>query len=361
MKPFALFVLTLWLGGGAAFSQPQIGRVEFGQPIWSDSQRRAGVLFQDGAQSIPVAGGTLWTFGDTFIGKPLPGQPPQNPQITGSVWATFAWLPAGKTNLPPALEYITDTNGVAACPLKLFPDEDQKHLRLWPSDGISLGLSVYLYYSMIETTDQPGPWNFHGIGAGLAVAGLPVKQFTRLRPGGNCQFPVNPIQILRNDGTLYLYEISSKPKGLILARVGVEQIENPSAYEFFTGVNWSTNHAEAKVVLREAYGQVSIVWIPALRRHVMATSSDFSHPLEIQLRESRQPEGPWSAPVRIAVPELPGKKTQLVYCTFLHPELSDTNSLRLVATFCRTLEGNWALSNPEWLTILLAADTAVKP
>jgi len=335
--------------------------VEFGQPIWHDSQRRAGVLFQDGAQSIPVKGGALWTFGDTFIGKPQAGQPPQNSQITGSVWATIAWLPDGMTNLPPTLEYVTDTNGIAACPLKLFPEEDQKHVRLWPADGISLGSRLYLYYSMIETTDQPGPWNFHGIGSGLAVADLPVKQFTRLRPAGSCQFPVNPIQILRQGETLYLFEISSKPKGLILARVVAQQIENPTAYEFFTGDRWSTNRAAVKVILREAYGQVSIAWIPALRRYVMATSSDFSRPLEIQLRESLQPEGPWSAPVRLAVPDLPGKKTQLVYCTFLHPELSDQNSLRLVATFCRTLEGSWALSNPEWLTILLAPDTAAKP
>src|ERR1035441_9707675 len=139
MKPLALFILTLLLCGCPAFSQLQVAHVEFGVPVWNDSQRRAGVLFQDGSQSIPVEGGALWTFGDTFIGKPQPGQPPMNPQITGSVWATFAWLPAGKTNLPPTLEYVLDTNGVAACPLTLFPEEDHKHLRLWPTDGIGIG------------------------------------------------------------------------------------------------------------------------------------------------------------------------------------------------------------------------------
>ncbi len=308
-----------------------------------------------------LEGGTLWTFGDTFIGKPQPGQPPKNSQITGSVWATFAWLTVGKTNLPPKLEYILDTNGVAACPLKLFPDEDQKHSRLWPMDGIGIGSRVYLYYSMIETGEKSGPWNFRGVGSGLAVADLPLTRFTRLRPGGQCQFPVNPIQILRVNESLYLYEVSSNPKGLILARVGVKQIENPAAYEFFAGDNWSTNRARAKVVLREAYGQVSIIWIPAMRCYLMATSSDFSHPHEIQLRESSQPEGPWSAPTRIAVPEMPGKKTQLIYCTFLHPELSETDPLRLVATFCRILEGNWELSNPGWVTITLAPNLDSKP
>jgi hypothetical protein len=357
MKQFALFILSVLLGGCAAVSPPRVRQVEFGRSIWAEGQRRAGVLFQDGAQAIPVEGGTLWTFGDTFIGKPQPGQPPQNPQITGAHWTTIALLPAGSTNLPPALEYFTDSTGVTACPLELFPEEDQKHCRMWPADGISLGSRIYLYYSMIETSDAPGPWNFHGIGAGLAVASQPLQRFTRLRPDGQWRFPVNPIQIVRENESLYLFEVSSNPKGLILARVSVAKVENPAAYEFFTGGKWSKNRAAAKVILREAYGQVSVAWVPAARQYVMATSSDFFHPREIQLRQSRRLEGPWSAPMRIAVPEVPGKKTSLVYCTFLHPELTGGNSPRLVVTFCRMLAGNWELCNPEYVTITLEPDS----
>jgi hypothetical protein len=65
----------------------------------------------------------------------------------------------------------------------------------------------------------------------------------------------------------------------------------------------------------------------------------------------KQLEGPWSAPVRIAVPELAGKKTSLVYCTFLHPELGGVDAGRVVVTFCRSLKGNWELSNPEWVVM----------
>jgi hypothetical protein len=111
-----------------------------------------------------------------------------------------------------------------------------------------------------------------------------------------------------------------------------------------------------KVIFREAYGQVSVMWVPALRRYLMATSSDFFHPHEIQFRQAKQIEGPWSAPARIPVPEMPGKKTTLVYCTFFHPELSDDQSLRFVATFCRMLAGNWELSNPEYVIITFKPD-----
>ena len=352
---FSVAVIALALAGCAA-APPRVARVEFGRSIWTEGQRRASVLFQDGGQSLPVAGGALWAFGDTFYGATATNATPQLSQCKGAQSTTIAFLPTGQTNLPPALEYFTDSNGVVANPFEYLPDEDLKHHRIWPGDGISIGSRIYLSYSVIVVTDEPGPWNFHGIGAGLAVAETPLGHFVRLRPNGQWRFPVNPAQILREGDWLYLPEISDAPKGLILARVNAPEIENPAAYEFFTGKGWSTNRADVKVVFREAYGQISVMWVPALRRYLMATSSDFFHPHEIQFRQAKQIQGPWSAPARIPVPEMPGKKTALVYCTFFHPELSDDQSLRFVATFCRMLTGNWELSNPEYVTITFKPD-----
>jgi Domain of unknown function (DUF4185) len=349
-----VLLVAVALTGCAASAPPRIQRVEFGSPIWAAGQRRAGVLFQDGAQAISVAGGTLWLFGDTFIGKPKPDQSPHRSQITGMIGTTIAFLPGGQTNLPPQLDYFIDQNGAVTNPLALFPEESAATNRMWPLGGISIGRRVYLYYSMIEQTTNPSPWNFRSTGGGLAVTDKPLRRFVRLRPDGRWKFPVEPIQVSREGNLLYLFELSSEPKGLILARVDASQIENPAAYEFFTGNGWSKNRAGVKVILREAYGQVSVSWIPAWKRYVMATSSDFFHPREIQLRQAPRLEGPWSPPTRIAVPELPGKTTTLVYGTFLHPELSDEKSLSFVATFCRLLAGDWELSNPEWMTVTFA-------
>ena len=349
-----LFLLA-WISQltGCSSIPPETSSVHFGGPIWQEGQRRAQIFFQDGGQSFAVPGGTLWTFGDTFFGQAAAGTVPTNKHLAGSVSATLAWLPAEKHSLPPTLSYLTGADGRARSPLTLFPEEDPKHLRLWPLDGISIGRKIYLFYAMVATTDAPGPWNFHGVGAGLAVAGGPMQAFTRLRPDGNCHFPISPIQVLREGEWLYLYEISDQPKGLVLARVGVNHIEQPAEYQFFTGQAWDTNRARATVILREAYGQVSIAWVSAMKSYVMATSSDFSHPHEIQLRTSSQPGGPWQLLRRVAIPEIPGKQTELVYCTFLHPELSRQNSGQLVLTFCRILKGVWELSNPEWMTLQL--------
>ena len=348
------FVLLALALTGCATAPLRVTRVEFGGPIWSEGQRRAGVLFQDGAESIAVPGGTLWLFGDTFFGRPQPGQPPQRSQIKGAHGTTIAFLSGGQTNLPPALNYLVDAAGMATNPLSLFPDESSATYRMWPLGGIAIGGRVYLFYSMIEKIDGLAPWNFRGVSGGLAVAEKPLHSYARLRPEGRWQFPVEPIQVVREGDQLYLFELSSKPKGLILARVKAQAIENPAAYEFFNGQGWSNRRTDVEVMLHDAYGQVSIVWVPSRRCYLMATSSDFSRPREVQIRESRRLEGPWSAPVRIAVPELPGKKTTLVYGTFLHPELSDQKSRRFVATFCRALTGEWELSNPEWVTLTLA-------
>jgi hypothetical protein len=339
---------------GCVATPLQVERVEFGQPIWTEGQRRAGVLFQDGAQTIAADGGSLWLFGDTFISKAKVKDLPTRAQIAGARGTTIAFLPKGQTNLPPQLDYFVDTNGVADYPFEPIPDESPAKYRIWPDGGVALGSRVYLYYSLIQVNDaKPAPWNFQGVGGGLAVADGPMKTFVRLRPDNQWRFPVEPIQVVRNGSALYLFEISEKPKGLILARVPIGKIEDPGAYEFYGGDGWSKNREDVKVILREAYGQTSVQWVPDRERYLMATSSDFSHPKEIQLRESRALEGPWSKPVRIAVPDFPKKKTNLVYCTYLHPELTAPGSLRLVATFCRILDGDWELSNPEWVTITL--------
>ena len=347
---FFLAGLGLCLTGCATRELPavRVRQAEFGGSIWSEAQRRAGVLFQDGAQSIPVAGGTLWLFGDTFYGRTPPGLPPQNSQIKGSDWTTLAFLPAGLTQLPPTLTYFTNADGAVSNAIALLAGEDAKHRRIWPDGGIGIGPKIYLYYSMIGTTDEPGPWNFHGLGGGLSVSDKPLNPFTRLQPDGQWKFPVEPIQVVREKEMLYLLEVSHEPQGLILARVKCAQLEDPAAYRFFTGDGWSKNRADAKVVLRQAYGQVSVMRLPRTGKYLLATSSDFSHPREIQLWQAKRLEDPWSAPARIAVPEMPGKKTNLVYCTYLHPELSDPHSTRVVVTFCRILDGDWNLSNPEW-------------
>ncbi len=332
---------------------PVVASTEFRGEIVSAWSDRAGVMFQDGGQPIAVPGGALWVFGDTFLGRRT--DPATRRTITGAVSNTIAFLPDGSSEFPPALKYFVGPDGVAAAPLSFFPQEQPDKLRMWPLGGVAVGGRTYLFYSMIEVTDAPGPWNFRGLGSGLAVGQAPLGGYQRLTPGGSWNFSAAADCVLPFDGFLYCYEISTPPgqEGLIIARVAPDRIEDPAAYRYFTGQDWLPQHQSAKVILREAYGQVSVVWNPALRSLLMATSSDFFHPQEFQLRTAANPWGPWSQPTRIAVPPRAGKTTNLVYCTFIHPELSSDDGREITLTFCRMLAGNWELSNPELVRVRL--------
>lgn len=364
-------------GAGRA-AGPPVQFVQSHGPIWSNAMAQARVLYQDGGAPIQGDGGALWVFGDTFMGRMRDGnmfQPSKesNPTMEGAVSATIAWLPAeASAELPPRLRYFVNESGKVQSPLEWRSGEIPERLRMWPLGGVALDGATYMYYAMIEITDAAPPWNFRGIGGGLAKARHPLGMFERLAPGGDWKFPVEAICTLQRDGFVYLFEVAGEgPKrGLRLARVAEAQIEHPERYEYCTGLNvrgepsWSTKQSEMGVLLSDVYGQFSLAWNARLGAYLAVTSSNVFHPEEMQFRTAPHPWGPWSQPTRIAVPphaatdgtRPSGKKTRLVYCAALHPELSAADGGEVVVTYCRMLEGDWELSNPEMLRLRVGSD-----
>jgi hypothetical protein len=255
--------------------------------------------------------------------------------------------------------YFTAPNGKAANPLSLLPGESPDLLRIWPLGGVSLRGKTYIYYAMIQKTDGQAPWNFKDIGGGLASSPTPLGAYTRILHGSEWRFPIQPFQVLPVGDTLYLYQIRGEPplKGASLARVPARSIEDPAAYEWFNGLTprgqptWSREPTQSAVVLPEAAGQFSVAWNQTLHAWLGVTSSDFLHPREIQFRTAPNPWGPWSPPTRLPVQDKPGKTTDLIYCTAIHPELSTPDGSEVALTFCRILHGEWELSNPELVRV----------
>ncbi len=342
-------------------------------PIWSSAMAQACVLYHDGGAPIQGERGALWIFGDTFLGHTRDGSlaPPSkesNPVVQGAISATIAWLPAeSSATFPPKLQFFVDESGRAKSPLAWRSDETPEKLRMWPLNGVMLGGSTYLYYAMIQITDAPPPWNFRGIGGGLAKSSQPLGMYERLAPGGDWRFPVEAISTLKRDGFVYLFEVAGDgdKRGLRLARVGENKIEHPDQYEFCEGLDsrgmprWTADRAKIAVLLSDVYGQFSLAWNARLGCYLAATSSNIFHPEEIQFRTAPQPWGPWSLPTRLAVPphmtsagDRPsGKKTRLIYCAAIHPEIASPDDGVISVTFCRMLEGDWELTNPELLRV----------
>lgn len=350
------------LGPGCTTSNPtqsladapfRIVHTELPGCLWNDAHARAKIISQDGGESFAVPGGAIWAFGDTFKGSRAADGAPH--YAGGAESCTIAFLPTNASFFPPTFEYLVSTNG-AMSPFDYFTNEPPARFRIWPLGGVYLNGQSYLFYSLIEIFG-PGSWDFRGVGSGLARSAAPLGHYDRLRPKGDWHFPVAPTQVLAADGWLYLYEIAdtNRPQGVILARARQEKIEDPTAYEFYAGPgpHFSTRKTDAAILVHNIPGQVSVAWNACLGKYIMASSSDLLYPREIRFLVADAPYGPWSAPVaRVQMPaRLQGKRVDLIYCAYFHPEVFRDNGRVMNLTVSTGLKDAGFDSNCEMLEV----------
>jgi hypothetical protein len=335
----------------------EIVQTNFLGSLWNESHARASVVSQDGGQSFAVPGGAIWAFGDTFKGSRSADGTPHF--AGGAVSCSIAFLGGIARNYPPAFNYLVSSNGDVVSPFEYLPNEQPvEHYRIWPGGGIHVNGQYYLFYSLIEVFGK-GQWDFRGIDSGLGRSTMALGPYERLQPHGDWRFPIAPSQVVEADGWLYLFEIREfrGKQGVVLARVRPEKIEDPDAYEFHTGAGreFSSRKDAAALLVKNVPGQVSVAWNSYLKKYVMASSSDFDHPREIRFLVADAPYGPWRQPVaRIEVPEYrQGKRVELVYCAFLHPELFRENGRVMNLTYSLILQNAGFDANCEMVEIRL--------
>jgi hypothetical protein len=351
------------LFSGCSFTSPaknssagytfELVKTNFLGSLWNESQAKARVVSQDGGESFTVPGGAVWAFGDTFKGSRAADGTPHFEG--GAVSCSLAFLPEGARTYPPEFQYFVSSNGVVS-PFRYFPDESLKRNRIWPNGGIHLNGHNYLYYYLIEVYGN-GSFDFRITGSGLARSEAALGPYERLRPNGDWRFPVAPTQILEKDGWIYLFSIADLhgKRGVALARVRPEKIEDPRAYEYYAGTGpiFSPDKKAAAILVNNIAGQTSVAWNGYLRKYVMAGSSDFSHPFTISFYLANSPWGPWSGRVaQVKVPEIrQGKHVNVVYCTYFHPELFQENGRIMILTFTPGLKDSGFDGNCEMLEL----------
>ena len=356
----ALALMIALASGSTALSAPKVKsfdiiRTNFLGSVWNEAHARASVVSQDGGQSFVVPGGAVWAFGDTFKGSRSADGTPHF--AGGAVSCSIALLGENAGSYPPAFTYFASSN-VVVSPFEYFTNEPAERYRIWPLGGIHVRSRNYLYYSLIEVFGN-GQWDFRGAGSGLGRSQTALGPYERLRPHGDWRFPVEPSQVIQAGGWLYLFEIKEfgNQSGVALARVRPDKIEDPDAYEFYTGAGpkFSARPESASLLVENVPGQVSVAWNPYLQKYVMASASDFDHPREIRFLVAKAPYGPWGVPVaRIEVPErCQGKRVELAYCAYLHPELFRNNGRVMNLTFSPGLQDAGFDGNCEMVEIEL--------
>ncbi len=329
-------------------SRYQINNINFLGDVWSKGQKESNVISQDGGYSNIISNGSLWWFGDTFLGKNIGVD---KFDVTGNLSCSLAFLPKSKfeSNLPPKLQYLCNEQGTAIQAIEYFSNESPKKIRLWPLSSIAVNNKYYVYYSYIEKTGN-GIWDFKTLGTGLAVSDIAFAQYKRIVKDDHFLYPVSPVALVESNGWLYCYSIGKNGKGLTLSRVKAYKIEDKNAYEYYVGGgNFSKNRERQIQILDDVYGQISIAYIEYLDSYLMASSSSFFAPCEIQFFISKTAIGPWEKiDARLKVPEYTqGSKIELVYCAYFHPELFKDNGKVLNMTYSVMLKDRWFNVNNE--------------
>ncbi len=362
---FVALGLTAMLSGCSPSStaeKPQAGPFEivhtrFFGSLWNWAHAKASIVSQDGGESFVVPGGAIWVFGDTFRGSRSAEGAPQ--YAGGAFSPAIAFLADTAKPYPPMFNFLVSSNGGGIPAIDFLPDEKPvERYRIWPLGGIHVNGQFYLFYSLIEVFGG-GQWDFRGVGSGLGRSSVALGTYERLRPHGDWRFPVDPTQVIEADGWLYLFGIKEfkGKQGVTLARVRPEKIEDPAGYEFYAGAGqaFSPRKEAAAVLVKNVPGQVSVAWNPYLKKYVMASSSDFDHPREIRFHIADAPYGPWTSPVAcIEVPEIrQGKRVELAYCAYLHPELFRENGRVMNLTYTPGLHDAGFDDNCEMVEIEL--------
>lgn len=332
-----------------------IAHARFDGSLWNESHARASIISQDGGESFTVPGGAIWAFGDTFKGSRSADGTPHF--AGGAISCAIAFLGEHARSYPPAFNYLVSSNGGAISPFEFLPGErPTERYRIWPLGGIHVNGQCYLFYSLIEVFGN-GQWDFRGVASGLGRSAVALGPYERLQPHGDWRFPVAPTQVIEADGWLYLFEIRefSGKQGVALARVRPEKIEDPGSYEFYAGAGpkFSSRKEAAALLVGNVPGQVSVAWNPYLQKYVMVSSSDFKHPREIRFLVADAPYGPWSPPVaRMEVPQYAqGKRVEMVYCAYLHPELFREDGRVMNLTYSTGLRNGGFDANCEMVEV----------
>ena len=281
-KPFAAAVrifLLLVMFCGCGPSVENLG-------VFAPS-RKESVLGQDGVTPIEFDDRILfWTFGDTLLGTwkkdvsvnaTFSGKADVTGMISNSLAFTTRITRRGIGNLH--FRFHREDGQVAPF-IKNMRGERPEIDRLWAVDGIRIGPRLYVYYLHVKITAPGKPMGFRLHQVGLSRWDIPAGW----EPGGEVDFrrlpglfpgdyPAFGACVLRHGRYLYLtgqYAGKDRTSPVKIARVPVEEIENPRAYRFLgPWGRWVDKTRDAVPLLGDVAGECSLSYNGELKCFVM--------------------------------------------------------------------------------------------
>ena len=198
---------------------------------------------------------------------------------------------------------------------------------------------------------EPGSLNFYRVGHSIAVWENHSAQTERPRFNLSEKYPTlifpkdkdgtangfGSAALIRND-MLYVYgcefEIELYTSPCLLARVKIDSILDRNQWQFFaSGKGWSANLADATQVF-EGANMTSVFYNSYIERYIAVYSKPVS--TDVMFRTSANPEGPWSASLKLFEAEAPVGGIGWVYDALAHPEFSQDDGRIFYVSYSRT-------------------------
>jgi hypothetical protein len=318
------------------------------------------IVGKDGAYSIITKKGLLFYFGDTIIGKRIPGESlwypggePVGHRDMSGLGGTEKML--NNTGLIVTDEdaakgilnfnYILDNSGEIKQLIPLLKDEDPDWHRVWCLHGVEVNDKLYLFFIKVVTKDEGiFPVNFDIIGSGIAVGDTDSWEFKRIFHNGsdilwNADQPHFAAAVIKENSYLYLYGVVQNKEGIqncYLARVEQDKIEDTAEYRYYAGSSkWTSDINKAEVLFSGMPNELSVSFNEYLGKYLAVHSLDLTG--KIVGRTADKPWGPWSEPVQLFQVKVEREKElpypTLIYAGKEHPFFSKENGRIIYATY----------------------------
>ena len=298
--------------------------------------RPATVLGRDVGVSAPVAGKVTWLFGDTVF-------TPASCDGTNLRNST-----AGLGTLA-SIHVVAEPTDACGAPYELFTPRvpnrpDGTRVAFWPDSIVAHpnGTDGVVFYQRVAVrglTDM--------VTEGTLVDELPASDPTHIERSNEVELfgPADPSFVSSNlvaNGYIYLYTANLTYQ---LARVPVTSYRDRSAYRFWTGSGWSPNITSATELRlggvngeeQGGLGGMTVSWNRYLGRYLMTHSDPFES--DVMLRVASRPEGPWSPPTHVDVPDPDPSFVYGNYSAREHPHYSPDGGKTIFVTYSRPLGG----------------------
>lgn len=354
-------LLALLLGVKAYPSKGLVFDVSHLGIVGEKERKMAGIISQDGAQSIEIPNASLWTYGDSLLGTADSGGKAHFSGLLNNTMAVTADLDARDSI--EGFVYLANIHGKVRQPIEPDFTRGGKGYCLWPAHGIYINGKIQMFYQIVKIVDPKALFGFKVIGVGMAEAKLPpdvqpkdlsTLKFYRLRHKGSYIFWREEeggygIQVLDiGDGFAYIYgrynrskRAEEKTKGnpgdplvhpLRLMRVKKGRFTSREAYEYLADLKgtWSKDPADA-IDITLYVGNFQIFYNQHLKTFLCVYTDDFSN--QIRIRTARSPWGPFGEP-EVIFKHIAKKASEFITTMYVHPEYNRRKGKIFFVTYC---------------------------